>query len=182
MHSGFNAILRVLPPPQKWSFLGGGNFFWEDPLGSSDHPSIIVECFKVVWDLPKNFLGPPAALRLLTGVQKFLHCPKMCKNRGFWTKLGRESGGLILTWIFSSQILNYNVLWPQKILGCVPAPSGCIWVAQKRTILLKIAKITKKRLIFTSKNLFFKCAQTIAFLLFFILKQLKNKINCLWYV
>ena len=62
-HSGFNAILRVLPPPQKKKndrFLGG-DFFWEDPLGSSYHPSIIVECFKVVWDLPQNFLGPPAA-------------------------------------------------------------------------------------------------------------------------
>ena len=136
-----------------------------------------MECFKVVWDLPKNFVGPPAGLRRLTGVQKMLHCPKMSKNRDFWLKFGRESGRLILTCSFSFQILNYNVLWPQKILYDVPAPSGYIRAAQKRTILLKIAKITKKYWIFISKNGFFKCAQTIEFLLFLILKQVKYKIN-----
>ena len=89
---------------------GGGNFFWEDLLGSLDHPSIIVGCFKVVWDLPKNFVGPPAGLRRLTAVPKVFHCPKMGQNRRFWTKFGRESGGLIFACSFSSQMLNYDVL------------------------------------------------------------------------
>ena len=158
-------------------FFWGGAFFWEDPLGSSDHPSIIVECFKVVWDLPQNFVGPPAALRRLTSVQKILHCPKMRKNRGFRTKCGRENGGLVLTCSFRLKNLYYNVLWPQKFLYDVSAPSGHIWTAQKPTTLLKIAKITKKCLIFTSKNVFFKSAQAIGFLLFFILKQQKYKTN-----
>ena len=149
-------------------FWGGGNFFWEDPLGSSDHPSIIVECFKVVWDLPQNFVGPPAALRRLTSVQKILHCPKMHKNWGFWTKFGRESGGLVLTCSFSSQILNYNVFWSQKILHDVPAPSGYIWTAQKRTIFLKIAKIAKKSFIFTLKNMCFKWLQNVWFVIFLL--------------
>ena len=159
-------------------FLEGVDFFSEDPLGSSDHPKIIVRCLKVVWALPKNFVGPPAGFRRLTSVQKVFHCPKTSKNQHFLTKIGWEYREVIFTCSFSSQNLHYNVLWPRKILRDVPAPSGCIWAPQKRTILLKIAKITKKCLIFTSKNLFFKCAQTIWFLLFFILKQLKNKIKC----
>jgi len=47
--SGNNTEKKCLPPPKKRGrFWGGGNFFWEDPLGSMDHPSIIMGCLKVV--------------------------------------------------------------------------------------------------------------------------------------
>ena len=110
----------------------------------TDHPSIIVGRLKVVWNLPQNFVGPPAGLRRLTTAPKVFHCPKMVKNQGFWTKFGRESGGPILACSFSLQNLNYNVLWAQKFLYDAPAPSGHTWVAQKRTISPKQAKIVKK--------------------------------------
>ena len=38
----------VHPPPKNRRFWGGGELFLEDPLGSSDHPSIIMGCLKVV--------------------------------------------------------------------------------------------------------------------------------------
>ena len=171
------------PPQKKRSFfLGGDNFFWEDPLGSSDHPSIIVGHLKVVWDLPKNFVGPPAGLRRLTTAPKGFHCPKMIKNQGFWTKFGRERGGPILACSFSSQNLKYNVFWAQKILYDAPAPSGHTWTAQKRTISPKQAKIVKKSQTFTSKEMCFKCVQNVKFVFFFILRELKNKIGFQFYV
>ena len=90
-------------------FWGGGKFFWEDPLGPSNRNSGMFKS-TVVWDLPKIFVGPPAGLRRLTAVPKGFYCPKMSKNRGFWTKFGRESGGLIFACSFNFQNLNYNIL------------------------------------------------------------------------
>ena len=57
----------MFTPPQKEAVLGGGNFFWEDLLGSLDHPSIIVGCLKVVWDLSEFFVGPPAGPQIFLG-------------------------------------------------------------------------------------------------------------------
>ena len=75
----YSEIETFTPPPPKKNdrFWGGVNFFWEDPLGSSDHPSIIVGYLKVVWDLSKIFVGPPAGFRRLTDSQKVLNCLKM---------------------------------------------------------------------------------------------------------
>ena len=101
----------VYPPKKRGRFfLGGGNFFWEDLLDSLDHPSIIVGCLKVVWDLSEFFVGPPAGLRRLTAIQKVFDCQKTSKNRGFGTKFGREGGGLVFACSFSFQNLNHNVL------------------------------------------------------------------------
>ena len=127
--------------PPKMIILGGGRFCWEDPLGSSDDPNIIVGCLKVVNALSNFFISPPAGFRTLPAGQKGVDCPKTAKNRLFSTKFGRGSGGFIFACSFDFENLNHNVLWAQKILYDVPAASGYIWEAQKRKIFSKIAKI-----------------------------------------
>ena len=57
-------------------------------------------------------------------------------------------------------MLNYSVLWAQKILHDVPAASGHIWEAQKRNIFSKMAKNEEKSLIFFSNNMHVKGAKT----------------------
>ncbi len=57
-------------------------------------------------------------------------------------------------------MLNYNVLWAQKILHDGPAASGHIREAQKRNIFSKMEKDGGKSLIFFSNNMHVKGAQT----------------------
>ena len=52
-------------------------------------PSTVVGCSKVVNALSNFFISLPADFRLFPATQKALHQPKMGKNEGFWTKLGR---------------------------------------------------------------------------------------------
>ena len=106
--------------------LGGGRFCWEDPLGSSDDPNIILGCLKLSNALSNFFVSPPAGFRSLPAAQKGVDHPKTAKNQGFSTKLGRESGGVVFACSFSFQNLTHNVLWAQKILWSAPADSGYI--------------------------------------------------------
>ena len=116
------------PPPKKKNdrFFGGGRFCWEDPLGSSDDPNIILGCLKLSNALSNFFVSPPAGFRSLPAAQKGVDHPKTAKNQGFSTKLGRESGGVVFACSFSSQNLTHNVLCAQKILWGAPADSGYI--------------------------------------------------------
>ena len=86
-------------------FGGGATFFWEDPLGSFDHPKIIVGCLQVLWELSKIFVGPLADFRRLRSAQKVFDCQKTGKNHHFLSKFGREYRESIFVCSFGSQNL-----------------------------------------------------------------------------
>ena len=68
--------------------MGGGSFFWEDPLGQYNHPSTIVGCFKVCsMGPPKKFCGSAGGSPAAHGRPKSLLLPKNGPKSTFLDKI-----------------------------------------------------------------------------------------------
>ena len=126
----------------------GGSFFWEDLLGPSNHPSIIVGSLKVhvVWDLPNNFVGPPAGLRRLTTVPKVFHCPKISQNRRFGQNSAGRAGDSFLHIVSALKCSTMMFCNPKKFYVMFRRPPATYGRLKNGTFFQKWQKMTKNSL------------------------------------